>query len=604
MRASIAVAAGTTTVVTLLLAFGAGDVLELPARDAVLRLLPQRAAAHTIIVAIDERSISERAWPWSRELLAQIVDRAADAGSRAVIFDVLLPESREGDERLAQAMRRIPTIAVAVLDERHEWILPAPVLRDAVIPAHGSFELDRDGVLRRFASTKQSRDRSLAALPLEAASIITSAPVPVGRSIAPAFRTPPRSVPQVSAGDLLRNVGGASGLPSRLRGKLVFIGPTAYALSDRVVTPVSRGVIDPGVTVHAAATEALIRGETIHEMPPIVAGLIAGVVAGVIVIAKKSRGVRLAIAGALAIVVIASAVVLLDINGIALPYVTWLFTIVIVTTGVEAQITLASLRRSETQLQEIATKIAEVRAQEAESKRVLAHELKTPLASMRGLTQLLGGFELTDAERKRVATLLATEAGKLESMVHGLLDLERLPLRDFAASSSVVNLGELFAARAEFLRAGTDRTLNVSIQPDLFVRADAALLERVIDNLAGNALKYSPPHTPVAINVRQFGAAAVLEVEDRGFGIPAEERERIFRRFARGSAAKGTEGLGLGLSLVAEVARWHGGSVSVDDADGGGARFRVSLPAVMAAELEGRTPSPAQRTERTWRASS
>jgi signal transduction histidine kinase len=578
MRAPIAVAVVTTLVVTLLLAFGALDVLELPARDAALRVLPRKPATHSVIVAIDEASIRERPWPWSREMLAQIVDRAADAHARAVIFDVLLPEAREGDERLAQAMRRVPTIAVSVLDEEHhEWLLPAPALRSAVIPAHGSFELDHsDGVLRRFASTKQNRDRSLVALPIEAASMITSAAVPVGQSIAPAFRTPPQSVPQISAIAFLTST-------PQLAGKLVFIGPTAYALSDRVRTPVSGRSIDPGVTVHAAATEALIRGETIRDMPPIVAGLIAGVAAGLIVLLRKRR--RL-IAAVLASVVIASAILAMA-AGIAVPYITWLFTIIVVTIGIEAQ----ALRRSETQLQDIATKIAEVRAQEAESKRVLAHELKTPLASMRGLTQLLSGFDLTDAERKRVATLLATEAGKLESMVHGLLDLERLPLRDFASSSSVVNLGDLVAARADFLRASTDRTLNVSIQDRLFVRADAALLERVIDNLAGNAFKYSPAHTPVSISVRQLSATAVLEVEDQGLGIPADERERIFRRFARGSAARGTEGLGLGLSLVAEVARWHGGSVSVDDAGTGGARFRVALPL-------------AQSDQQQWRASS
>src|SRR5262249_26993742 len=99
------------------------------------------------------------------------------------------------------------------------------------------------------------------------------------------------------------------------------------------------------------------------------------------------------------------------------------------------------------------------RVQEAESKRVLAHELKTPLASMRGLTQLLSDFDLTEAERKRVATLLESEAGKLQSMISGLLDLERVPLRDFAASTSVTDLGKLVEARLEFLRAGTNRPL-------------------------------------------------------------------------------------------------------------------------------------------------
>ena len=120
--------------------------------------------------------------------------------------------------------------------------------------------------------------------------------------------------------------------------------------------------------------------------------------------------------------------------------------------------------------------------------------------------------------------------------------------------------------------------LNTSIEPGLIVRADAALIERVVDNLVGNAIKYSPAPSPVSISIRQNGPLAVLDVEDRGVGIPAEERERVFRRFVRGSTAKGTEGLGLGLSLVAEVARWHGGSVSVDDSRGGGAVFHFALP--------------------------
>ena len=215
------------------------------------------------------------------------------------------------------------------------------------------------------------------------------------------------------------------------------------------------------------------------------------------------------------------------------------------------------------------------RVQEAESKRVLAHELKTPLASMRGLTQLLNDFDLDDAERKRVATLLESEAGKLQSMVGGLLDLERLPLRDFQASTSVTDLGKLVAARVEFLRSGTDRALNMHAAPNVLVRTDAALVERVVDNLVGNALKYTDG--PVDVSVRQNGSGALLEVADRGPGLSAADRERIFQRFFRGASAAGTEGLGLGLSLVAEVAKWHGGSASVEANVNGGSLFRVSF---------------------------
>lgn len=331
----------------------------------------------------------------------------------------------------------------------------------------------------------------------------------------------------------------------------MFIGPTAFALGDRVLTPVSRRP-EPGVTVHAAATESVIRGEEIRELPPIVAGLLAGF------------AVWSTLRWRWMVVPIAIGLLALMAVNIAAPFVTVSLAMAITLGSVWSTRMVKALRQSRVTV----TKLTESRG-------LLAHELKTPLASMRGLTQLLAGFELTDAERRRVAGLLESEAGKLQSMVNVLLDLERLPQRDFDASTSVIDLGALVAARVEFLQASTDRELRTSITPNVLVRADAALLERVIDNLAGNALKYTSE--PVTVVVRKLEHDAIIEVEDRGPGIPPEERERIFQRFFRGSSAAGTQGLGLGLSFVAEVARWHGGRVSLEEtADG--SRFGVTIP--------------------------
>jgi signal transduction histidine kinase len=556
----IAIAAGVA--VTLLLAFDVVDALELPARDLFLRRLPQRAAQSTVVVAIDEQSLREiGAWPWDRATLAAIVNRAADAGARGVVLDILLAEPRNGDETLANAAKRLPVIAVAVVDEHGRWLLPGPPLSDSVTAAHGNFELDHDGILRRLSATKQSRDRSLTALSVEAASLVTGAPIPVGRSIAPAFRTRPRAVPVISASDLLRN----AVLANTLRRKLVFIGPTALALGDRVLTPTTRGhQPDPGVTVHAAAAESIIRGDVITELPPIAAGVFAAIAIAAILIARRRR-----IAAAIVIGAIVAGGVALLANGIAIPFITLIAAAAIAVGVLETRIIVAALRSSE-------ERYIDHRERDAESKRVLAHELKTPLASMRSLTQLMNGFDLSDAERKRVASLLQHEAGKLETMVGTLLDLERLPLREFASSSNVIDLGELAAARIDFLRASTDRTLFVTADRDVFIRADAPLLERVIDNLAGNALKYTSG--AITVRVARRGNEAVLEVEDRGPGISETEREKIFARFVRGTTAAGTNGLGLGLSLVSEIAKWHGGAASLDNVPAGGSRFRITLP--------------------------
>ena len=557
-RAALLIAMGVTVAVTVLLAFGGDRAYELPVRDGLLRALPSRGAGATAVIAIDEASLKAvGAWPWSREMLAMLVTRAVEGGARGVVLDVLLAEEREGDAQLARALTKAPSAAVAVLDQGGEWLLPAASLHASA--AHGNFELDHDGIVRRLASTKQSRDRSLPAIAVAAASMRTGAAIPVGVSIAPAFRTPAHAIPQMSAVSVLR--GGAG----TVRGKVVFIGSTAFAVGDRFLTPTAANHLpDPGVTVHAAATESLVRGEIIRVVPPIVSGVLAGAIAGV-VLPRRRR----VLAALMAIALIVLAVLALS-QDLAIPLVTLLASLVIAHAAIETITAAAALRQMRT-----------AREEDVEAKRRLAHELKTPLASMRGLTQLLGQFELSDDERRRVTTLLESEAGKLQSLVQVMLDLERLPLRDFQASSSVLDLGDLVTRRIEFLRASTDRALSVDAAPGVLVRADAALLERVVDNLVGNALKYT--NAEVAVRVARRDGAAMLEVEDRGPGIDAKDRARVFERFVRGATAAGTHGLGLGLSLVAEIARWHHGSVSVDEAASGGALFRVTMPKAGAA---------------------
>src|ERR1700692_1502896 len=152
-RTALLIAAAAGVAVMLLLASNALDALELPTRDIALRLLPPRAPEATVIVAIDEQSLrSIGPWPWDRATLAAIVDRAADAGARGVILDILLADARPGDELLAAAARRLPVLAVAVVDEHGRWLAPGPPLAPAMVAAHGNFELDHDGILPRVLS--------------------------------------------------------------------------------------------------------------------------------------------------------------------------------------------------------------------------------------------------------------------------------------------------------------------------------------------------------------------------------------------------------------------------------------------------------------------
>ena len=271
--------------------------------------------------------------------------------------------------------------------------------------------------------------------------------------------------------------------------------------------------------------------------------------------------------------------------GRELPLLATAFGGLAATAGPELWRLLADRRRAAVavrrivELEALAATLESERKDDAEARRVLAHELKTPLTSVRGLAQLLAGFDLGEERRRSVAGMVARESTRLAEMVETLLDLERIKLRDFRRSSSLVDFPELVRERAEFLASGGEREIRFSGEPGLVVRGDAALLVRVVDNLVGNALKFAPGE-PVDVAVGPAGGESVcLTVRDRGPGIPSGEREEIFRRFARGGSAAAVPGLGLGLALVAEIVRWHGGRIDVEAPGSGGSLFRVTLPA-------------------------
>ena len=108
--------------------------------------------------------------------------------------------------------------------------------------------------------------------------------------------------------------------------------------------------------------------------------------------------------------------------------------------------------------------------------------------------------------------------------------------------------------------------------------ADAIRLCQAVNNLLDNALKYTPPGGRITLAVRTAPGAVVFTLADNGPGVPAAEREAIFRRLYRGDASRSQRGLGLGLSLVKAIVEAHSGTIVLDDAPGGGARFTVRIP--------------------------
>ena len=559
---------------------GALSSAELLVRDAMLRNLPSRPASKVAVVLIDEEAIRLAGrWPWERAQLARLVEQVFAAGAKGVVIDLLLPEEREGDALLARALGRGPSVLAAGVDDAGNWLLPNRILQATAV-GHVSFDLDRDGVVRRFSSTKQVGGRALPALPVAAARLGNAQlPVPVGVVLRPAFRT--RPVPFVSAASVLE-----SQRVDILRGRIVFLGTSAAGVGDRFVTPVSQGGSpEPGVLVEAISAEAILSEDLLHTASPLINALLAfglGLLGTLLLTAPGRKLPLLAPGVALApLLVSAASLHYLSLEVAPLAVVISLLLVGALAGGLrsrQTRLAMSDARNRISELENLQETLSEARMQDAEARRVVAHELKTPLTSVKGLAQLLAQFDLSASERNRVARMVVSETSRLAQMVDALLDLERLRLRDFDRDAQPLDLSVLCAERLGYLRAGTQREIVADVGTGLHVLGDKALLERVIENLVSNAFKFSPEGSPVWIGLRAEESMVVLEIEDRGPGVPMHERAKIFGRFARGSAQGLAPGLGLGLALVAEVVAWHRGTVEAGEGPGSGSIFRVRLP--------------------------
>jgi signal transduction histidine kinase len=210
----------------------------------------------------------------------------------------------------------------------------------------------------------------------------------------------------------------------------------------------------------------------------------------------------------------------------------------------------------------------------------VSHELRSPLTTLSTSIGVLEARrqELPDRSRQAV-DLLAAELRRFQRMVTDLLEISRFDTGAAELSLDDVRVDELVQ---HAVQAGGNGTLPVELAPDvagLLVSVDKRRIERVVANLVENAAVYAGGVTRMAVEAT--GDTVRLIVEDAGPGVPPEGRDRIFERFFRGSAAgrRGAgDGTGLGLALVAEHVRLHGGRVWVDDRPGGGSRFVVELP--------------------------
>ena len=207
-----------------------------------------------------------------------------------------------------------------------------------------------------------------------------------------------------------------------------------------------------------------------------------------------------------------------------------------------------------------------------------SHELRTPLTSILANLELLEA-ELAGEQREMAGSALRSSR-RMRRLVGDLLLLARADAGR-ALPRGPVDLSAVAAEAArEAAALSSEHPLALDLPGPVMVSGVDDDLHRLAGNLIENALIHTPPGTPVTVSVRREGAHAVLEVADRGPGVPQSMRERVFERFARGDGDAAPRGSsGLGLAIVRAVTDAHSGHVELGDAEGGGARFVVTLPA-------------------------
>jgi signal transduction histidine kinase len=211
----------------------------------------------------------------------------------------------------------------------------------------------------------------------------------------------------------------------------------------------------------------------------------------------------------------------------------------------------------------------------------VSHELRTPLTQISMFAETLARDRQRTAEEGRhFASIILAESRRLTALVERVLGFSRLEARSgslqlepLSIADEIAEIAETFSPVAE--ASGVD--LKTELDETIVISADRGAFHQVLLNLLDNAAKHGGRGTSILVSTRQADANLIITVDDTGPGIPREWRDRVFEPYVRAEQSH-VAGAGIGLSVVSDLVAAHGGSVSIEDAPGGGARFTVVLP--------------------------
>ncbi|QQO07458.1 ATP-binding protein [Breznakiella homolactica] len=214
----------------------------------------------------------------------------------------------------------------------------------------------------------------------------------------------------------------------------------------------------------------------------------------------------------------------------------------------------------------------------------VTHDLKTPLALIKGYAEAIGDGVADDpASRAHSVEIIATKVDQLEGMIDDLIDFVRVDTGEWRRNLDHVHIAAFLTSYTKRIADDAD-LLNrrvetaIDIPGNVVIPMDERLALRAIENLVNNAIRYTKPGGLITIKGYLKNNAVVIDVCDDGPGIDAEDISRIFDAFYRGSSSRREQGMGFGLTVVKGVAESHGWEISVESEKGKGSCFRLTLP--------------------------
>lgn len=207
-----------------------------------------------------------------------------------------------------------------------------------------------------------------------------------------------------------------------------------------------------------------------------------------------------------------------------------------------------------------------------------SHELRTPVSIIKGACEYGLKYDETPEERQETISMIHRQAVRMSGLISQLLSMTRLEQGTETARMEDVELGELLSSLCQEQAYDMDR-LTLACGEEITVRADPLLLSRLVQNLVENAFKYGKADGHVWLSAGREKGEIVLRVRDDGIGIPADQQEKVWQRFYQADPSRSGEGgAGLGLSLVRQIARLHGGYMTLESRVGVGSTFTLHLP--------------------------